>query len=434
MHVNTRFRAMEVGSLLRRARAGVLVTRWGFEPVDFPGLLASLPPEDRAGLRLVLGARLAAPTAVAGVPAHPLRPEGRVADAGREDAPCLTFTTSGTTSGPKLVLHTQGSIAGHALDVAAAMGLDRPGAALLAALPLCGTFGNAGAMGAVAGGAHIVCMDRFDPQEAAQLIRRHGVTNATFTDDMLDRVTQAAEGVPFTTPHRFGFGAFHSGAPAVAAAAEAIGLAPHGVYGSSEVQALFSVSHGANRHLGGGRPVSAKAIVSVRDPVSGAALAFGQSGELCFQAPSRFAGYLEDDAATARATTADGFFRSGDLGHLDGEGFVYEARLGDAMRLGGFLVNPDEIEGFLITLPGVAAAQVVAVDGVPVAFVVARPGARPDEAGLRARCQATMARYKVPARVAVVAAFPTTDSPNGLKVQRVRLREMAAALLKETAG
>ena len=89
-----------------------------------------------------------------------------------------------------------------------------------------------------------------------------------------------------------------------------------------------------------------------------------------------------------------------------------------------------------MTRPGVAAAQVVAVrhgaDPVPVAFVVAHPGAAVDEAVLLAACREHLARYKVPARIAVVDAFPVTDSPNGLKVQRVRLREMAGALLQET--
>jgi fatty-acyl-CoA synthase len=155
----------------------------------------------------------------------------------------------------------------------------------------------------------------------------------------------------------------------------------------------------------------------------------GRSGELCFRAPSRFAGYLGDEAATQRATTADGFFRSGDLGHLDGDGFVYEARLGDTLRLGGFLVNPEEIEGFMVTLPGVAGAQVVAArkgaEAVPVAFVTARPGTHLDEAELLAQCRQHIARFKVPARIVVVDAFPTTASPNGIKIQRVRLREMA---------
>jgi fatty-acyl-CoA synthase len=439
VHVNTRFRAMEVASLLQKSQAKVLVTQWGFGPVDFPSILESIPPDDRASVQTVIGRHLpGAISTVGGLPVHKLAPQGDAPDVATPDAPCLTYTTSGTTSGPKLVLHRQDSIASHAVEVMRALGTDQPGTALLAAIPLCGTFGNAAAMATVAGGGQIVCMDKFDATEAAQLIRHHRITHMTGGDDLLANLTAAAEGVPYTSLRLFGFAAFHSGATATVAAADAIGLAPHGVYGSSEVQALFAISRGANRLRGGGRPVCAQAEVSVRDPETGEVLPPGRSGELCFRAPSRFVGYLANDAATAKAMTNDGFFRSGDLGHLIDDGFVYEARLGDTLRLGGFMVNPEEIEGFIVGLPGVAGAQVVAArkgaDAVPVAFVTAQTGAALNEGDLIAQCRQQIARFKVPVRIAVVDGFPTTQSANGPKIQRVRLREMADALLQETAA
>src|SRR5437588_160146 len=84
-----------------------------------------------AGLRCVLGLQLpAGVTQLVGLPVLPL--DGAVADAGPDEAtgerPCLTFTTSGTTGGPKLVLHDQQAIAGHAADVARHIGLDAPAA------------------------------------------------------------------------------------------------------------------------------------------------------------------------------------------------------------------------------------------------------------------------------------------------------------------
>jgi fatty-acyl-CoA synthase len=106
------------------------------------------------------------------------------------------------------------------------------------------------------------------------------------------------------------------------------------------------------------------------------------------------------------------------------------------MRLGGFLVNPEEIEAVIQAQPGVAAVQVVAAsraegDPVPVAFVRPAQGRELDETALRARCLEKLARFKVPERIVVVKAFPIVDSPNGPKVQRVRLREMAELLLRE---
>jgi fatty-acyl-CoA synthase len=129
-------------------------------------------------------------------------------------------------------------------------------------------------------------------------------------------------------------------------------------------------------------------------------------------------------------------FRTGDLGRLSGDGFVFEARIGDAMRLGGFLVSPEEIEAVIQAQPGVAGVQVVAAangdsDPVPVAFVRPVDGTALDEVALRARCREQLARFKVPARVVAVEAFPTVDGPNGRKVQRMRLREMAEELLRE---
>ena len=103
----------------------------------------------------------------------------------------------------------------------------------------------------------------------------------------------------------------------------------------------------------------------------------------------------------------------------------------------GFLVNPEEIESFLMRLPGVAGVQVVAAspggmpdgDALPVAFVLPMAGAELQEAAILEVCRGQLARFKVPRRVVVVDAFPITDSPNGPKIQRVRLRAWAAALL-----
>jgi fatty-acyl-CoA synthase len=415
------------------------VTEWGFPPVDFPTIFAALPAEDRAALRCVLGLQLLpGVTQLVGLPVLPL--DGAAADAGPDEAtgerPCLTFTTSGTTGGPKLVVHDQQAIAGHAADIARHIGLDAPAAVLLGAVPFCGTFGNAAAMAAIAGGAHIVCLAQFDGEVAVRLIRQHQVTHVVGGDDMFGRIAAASGGRRLDSVRFSGFAAFHSSATSSIAAAEAVGMQPHGLYGSSEVQALFSVSYGENRLLGGGVPVSLQARLAVRDPKTGSTLPSGASGELWVNAPSRFIEYLEDPAATERAIDADGMFRTGDLARLADTGFVYEARIGDAMRLGGFLVSPEEIEAVIQAQPGVAAVQVVAAsraegDPVPVAFVRPADGTELDETALRARCLEKLARFKVPERVVVVEAFPIVDSPNGPKVQRVRLREMAELLLRE---
>ena len=141
-----------------------------------------------------------------------------------------------------------------------------------------------------------------------------------------------------------------------------------------------------------------------------------------------------DPEATARAIDAEGFFRSGDVGQLRGDGsFVYLARNGDFIRLSGFLTDPAEIEEVIETADGVAKAQVVGVahEGRtrPVAFILPEEGDAPDPEAVLAHVNARLAHYKVPLMIVPVEAFPTTESANGLKIQKARLRDMAEARL-----
>src|ERR1700761_479182 len=114
-------------------------------------------------------------------------------------------------------------------------------------------------MAAVAGGAHIVCLAQFDGAAAAALIRHHRITHLIGGDDMFGRLAAASGGRSFDSVRFSGFAAFHSNAAVSIAAAEAAGLRPRGLYGSSEVQALFSIANGENRLRGGGVPVSEQA-------------------------------------------------------------------------------------------------------------------------------------------------------------------------------
>jgi fatty-acyl-CoA synthase len=436
VHVNTRFRATEVGYLLARSQASALVTDFDFAPVDFARIFGDIPASDRAGLRLLVS-RGDEGGEIAGLPVAALRAEGAAADVAHADAPCLTFTTSGTTSGPKLVLHTQRSIAWHASDVARALELDRSGARVLAVAPLCGTFGLALALAAVAAGAPLFTLAQFDGARAEALIRARRITHTAGGDDMLARVCDAAGGKPFDSLVWTGYASFTPNAAAHIARADALGMRPRGLYGMSEVQALFAHAPDARRMVDGGAAASPLARIAIRDPETGADLPEGADGELCLKAPSLFAGYLGNEEATRKAFWPDGMFRTGDLAALVAPGFIYRMRLGDGLRLGGFLVAPEEIEGFLQTQPGVAGAQVVAAERegarVVFAFVTAKPEEWPDERQIIAACKTSLARYKVPVRVVTLDAFPVTESPNGVKIQRAKLRDMAEAMLKSDA-
>jgi fatty-acyl-CoA synthase len=405
--LNTRFRAAELANLLARAEPVAIAVARDFPGVDAGAILEAVPAESRAGLRCVIGADGLGAGALAGLPVHPLDAlTGASADCATPESPALSYTTSGTTAGPKLVLHTQRSLATHARAVAGRIGLDAPGAAFLAVVPLCGTFGLSAALAALAGGAAIAMQERFEPHSADALIRAARITHMVAGDELLLKLAEAAGGRAYAPFAFTGFASFHGQGPAVLAASAALNLAVRGVYGSSEAQALFAVQ-AAGIAPGGGLPVSAEAEFRIDD-----------EGGLHLRGPSLFAGYLG-------AAPHQGWFATGDLAapRADGGGFDFLTRSGDALRLGGFLVSPEEIEVFLALQPGVRAVQVVEDAGKAVACVI--PAEDFDAAALLRAAKSSLAGFKVPARVVTLDSFPTTDGPNGPKIQRAALRAMA---------
>src|SRR5262245_19059819 len=447
--LNTRYRAAELQTVLERSGARMLVLQHNFRKIDFPAVLAgvdagALPALERVA---VVDDDAATPARILGKPVIPFRAFERTAeetaDRARPDAPVALFTTSGTTKGPKLVVHSQRTIAYHARRAASAFGFDAPGACLLGALPFCGVYGFDSTLAALVAGAPVVLMDTFDAAPAVELVRRDRVTHAFGSDEMYRRMLEVAPGHdPFPSARLLGFAAFNPGAADFAQAAWDKRVPLVGLYGSSEVHALFSVQSASapfpQRIEGGGRPAAVSdAEVRVRDIDSGELLPPGRSGEIEIRAPSNFVGYLNNPDATAEAVGRDGYFRTGDVGQLRADGtFLYETRRGDAIRLGGYLVSPAEIEEALKRIDGVGDVQVVAVAiaGQPraVAFVIPTEGAAPREADVIAAAAAQIAGFKVPARVWFVDGFPMTDSPNGLKIQRARLRDMALERLART--
>ena len=441
--VNTRFRSHELADILQRSRARLLIFWPEFKGIDFAGILAACDPralERLEGIVLYGESGAPAPATMLGKPAHayamlaaaaPL-PDNRASPGDG----CAIFTTSGTTKAPKFVLHDQRTVIRHAFDVAAgfAIGAD---AALLLAPPLCGVFGFCGAMAMIAAGRPCVMAPAWDAAQAARDLGEHRVTHLNGTDEACAQLLDC--GADVSGIRFFGYAAFNPAHADIVQRAEARGLRLVGLYGASEIQALFARQDenapAAERALGGGRPVSTAARVRARDPESGALLAHGTPGELEFLAPgSRMAGYHGNPEATRAAFTDDGYYRSGDLGYSLADGrFVYLTRMGDSLRLGGFLVSPAEIEAVVQEAPGILACQIVGVprpEGVrPVAFVIPRKDSSFDEASVLSRVRNRLAAYKVPIRVFPVEAFPVTPGANATKIQKGKLREMAEALL-----
>jgi fatty-acyl-CoA synthase len=441
--VSTRFRSSEVQDIVGRSGAKLLVLWPGYRGIDFNAILQDVDAKTVPSLeRVIVYAERDEPLPVTLLGRPTLayaRLEQRpplAADAGTLDSPCNIFTTSGTTKAPKFVLHRQASIATHAREVARGFVLTQPGSAVLAALPFGGVFGFDTLLSALAAGCPIHLLSAFEAGRAARLIREHRITDFSGGDDMIAQLLDAVpDEIAYPSLRAVGFAIFNPALEDIAARAERRGLKLCGLYGMSEVQAFFA-RFGPHlpleaRQRGGGFPVSPTARARVRDPETGELLPHGTPGELELAGPSRMSEYFGNAEATAAALTEDGFIRTGDLGFTQADGsFVFVSRMGDVLRLSGFLVSPSEIEAHLQAHPAVEGAQVVGVTvgtkPQPFAFVVPKPGASFDAEALRQHCARGLARYKVPVAIVPLDEFPTTKSANGVKIQRARLRDIAA--------
>ena len=445
--LNTRYNVDEAAHVLRRARPAVLALAVGFHGLDLVSTL-------QAAVAAATEAPVPAVAAVAGPGAPAVGDLSSVdvgggawtpgpVDAAAPQPPpgdperlVVAFTTSGSTGRPKLAAHSGAAVLRHAAAAAAALGI-QDGDAVLCALPLSGVFGFNTLMAALAAGACGVLEPVFDAKTVLDDLAAHRVTHVVGGDDLVLRLHDAWAARPRDLPHWrwLGIADFQRRARELAAWAEReFGTFATGVYGSSEVFALTSCWPPAEppprRWEAGGRVVLAETAVRVTDPESGQVLPRGTEGELQFRGPTVVDAYVGASDAARTAFTADGWFRSGDLGVLVDDGaFIYVCRSGDALRLRGFLVDPAEIELRLAAHPGVHAAKVVGIvgpDGATraVAFVVSGQSAAPED--LRAWCASGLAGFKVPEAVHLVPELPMTDGPNGLKVRTATLREWAA--------
>ncbi|APW42447.1 malonate--CoA ligase [Rhodoferax saidenbachensis] len=165
-------------------------------------------------------------------------------------------------------------------------------------------------------------------------------------------------------------------------------------------------------------------LLRVRDE-AGKDLPVGETGGIEVRGPNVFQGYWQMPEKTAQEFTVDGFFKTGDVGHVDAQGYVtIVGRSKDLIISGGYNVYPAEIEGYINNLPGVAESAVVAVPDadfgeVGVAVIVPLAGARVDPVQVIATLKATLANFKVPKRCEVVAELPRNAMG---KVQKNLLR------------
>ena len=199
-------------------------------------------------------------------------------------------------------------------------------------------------------------------------------------------------------------------------------------YGLSETSPSASCNPVTNTAYTGtiGVPLPSTDMKCVDD--EGREVPLGQPGEIVIKGPQVMAGYWQRPDETAKAMTADGYFRSGDIGIMDERGFFRIIdRKKDMILVSGFNVYPNEVEDVVALLPGVAECAAVGVPddktGEVVKLVVVRKDAGLDEETIRQHCKANLTAYKCPRVIEFRQELPKT--PVG-KILRRELREAAA--------
>ena len=209
-------------------------------------------------------------------------------------------------------------------------------------------------------------------------------------------------------------------------------------YGMSETVMLTSnpcgpdVRHGgATERRGGtvGFPLPGVVLRVVDD--AGASVVTGEVGGIQVQGPNVFQGYWRMPEKTSEEFTADGFFKTGDVGRVDADGYVtIVGRSKDLIISGGYNVYPAEIEGTINEMAGVAESAVVGVPHpdfgeVGVALIIAKPGATVEPDQVLAELKAKLANFKIPKACFVVDELPRNTMG---KVQKNLLRDQHKAL------
>jgi malonyl-CoA/methylmalonyl-CoA synthetase len=204
-------------------------------------------------------------------------------------------------------------------------------------------------------------------------------------------------------------------------------------YGMSETVMLTSNPCGPDARYGGaterrggtvGFPLPGVTLRVMEDDSK--AVAPGEIGGIQVKGPNVFKGYWRMPEKTAEEFTDDGFFRTGDVGKVDADGYVtIVGRSKDLIISGGYNVYPAEIEGYINDMPGVAESAVIGVPHpdfgeVGVAVIIAKPGATVEPDRVIAELKAKLANFKIPKRCVVVAELPRNTMG---KVQKNLLRD-----------
>ncbi|MEN3268274.1 class I adenylate-forming enzyme family protein [Pseudonocardia sp.] len=332
----------------------------------------------------------------------------------------LVIYTSGTTGRPKgVVMKPRAGRERDALeyfaDIASHTQRTRSDA-YLATMPFSHGAGPSQVRACLKVGARVVLQRRYEPASALDLINRHGVTTWVTVPTMLKRLAALPDDVLAekrpTTLRQVGTGA----APVPASLKEWVvsylGDILHEGYGASEVGMITHADPAmrAERPASSGLP-HPHVHLDIRDE-NGTAVPPGRSGEIWVQTPVVIDRYLGGGPLGPEVLDAEGYFRTGDIGYVDEEGYLFITdRAKDMIVSGGVNIYPAEVEAALLS---VAQVQDAAVIGIPdeefgeqvKAFVELKPGATATAEEVMAGVRDVLASYKRPRSIDIVDELP----------------------------
>ncbi|HQD84082.1 MAG TPA: malonyl-CoA synthase [Quisquiliibacterium sp.] len=333
--------------------------------------------------------------------------------------------TSGTTGRSKGAMLSHDNLASNA-QVLKHYWRWRRGDVLLHALPIFHVHGLfVASHGALLAGCKMIWMAKFDPREVVRQLPRATVFMGvpTMYVRLLDEPSFDAQAC--RTMRLFISGSAPLLPDTFRQFEQRTGTRILERYGMSETVMLTSNPYDGNRVAGTvGLPLPGVEVRVVDE--HGRPCAEGEIGAIQVRGPNVFSGYWRMPEKTREEFTEDRFFRTGDMGKWDANGYLSIVGRGkDLIITGGYNVYPKEIESYLDELPGVFESAVI---GVPhrdfgeavTAVVVPKPGATLDEAQLIAALKGRIANFKVPKRVHVVPELPRNEMG---KVQKNLLRE-----------
>ena len=343
----------------------------------------------------------------------------------------LLIYTSGTTGVPKGVMLDHANI--DAMTDMASKALELgPADRSLLILPLFHVNGVVvSVLTPLLAGADVVIADRFDPHTFFDVIERERPTFFSAVPTIYNMLAALPDAVrPDTSSVRYGIcGSAPAPAELLTRFEARYGFPLIEGYGLSETSCACTVNPLAGPRRAGtvGLPFPGQEIRIV--DATGAELAPGEDGEILVRGANIMRGYLGRPEETAR-TVVDGWLHTGDVGHLDAEGYLMlVGRLKDVIIRGGENIYPKEIEDVLAGDPSVLEAAVIGVPDekwgeVVVAYVQPRPGMTVDPAVLEALCARSLSGYKRPTSYVVVEAIPKNAVG---KIDKIAVRAAHAA-------